>query len=232
MNKWKRATFAAAVLTAVGSVLAVAPVANATTSPSVIELSDADLAYFYSVADRFGVPEDLQESLLAKVKAGVPLDSSTGVAPVSTVMQEVDGFTRTVETFADGSVIGSDIEIPRVEPEDGVSARGIAGCTTGSSAGVFYGQDCWVYTSSLTMGASFYTSYSRWSTGSSVWNWHTPSINVIGTVTNVKWVPVSGTNSKITLKWNSQSGGLATLTTWLTFNASPTGISQTRGGSW
>lgn len=233
MNKWKRGTaLVTALAAALGAAFIVAPAANATAPTPSIELSQEDLDYYYSVAERFGVPEDLQESLLAKIEAGIPLDSSTGVAPISTVTEEVDGFTRTVETFADGSVIGTDIEIPRVL-EDGVSARGVSGCVTGSSAGVYYGQDCWVYSSSLTMGASFYASYSRWSTGSSVWNWHSPAVNIVGgSVNNQVWQHATGTNSSISLKWNSNIGGVVTVGTWLRLNASPGGISQTRGGTW
>lgn len=150
MYKWKRGTaLVTAVVAAFGAGFMLAPAASAATPSATIELSQDDLDYYYSVAERFGVPEAVQESLLEKVKAGIPLDSSTGVAPVSTVTTEVDGFERTVETFPDGSVIGTDIEIPQVI-EDGVSARGVAGCVTGASAGVYYGQDCWVYSSSLT----------------------------------------------------------------------------------
>ena len=233
MYKWKRGTaLVTAVVAAFGAGFMLAPAASAATLSATIELSQDDIDYYYSVAERFGVPAAVQESLLEKVKAGIPLDSSTGVAPVSTVTTEVDGFERTVETFPDGSVIGTDIEIPQVI-EDGVSARGVAGCVTGASAGVYYGQDCWVYSSSLTMGASFYASYSQWSTGSSVWNWHTPEVNIVGgTVSNQVWSHATGTNSSITLKWNSHIGGIVTVGTWLRLNASPGGISQTRGGTW
>lgn len=137
-----------------------------------------------------------------------------------------------VETFADASIIGTDLEIP-VEI-GGVSAFGVTGCVVGASAGVSYGQDCWSYSSSMTMGASCYASYSVWSGGSSVWNWHSPAINIVGgSVTSQSWVHSPGSNSSIQLQWNSQTGGMITSNTWLRLNASSTGaVYETHGGAW
>ncbi|MBO0982692.1 hypothetical protein [Rathayibacter sp. SD072] len=224
-------SLAAAVAVGAGAALLGAPAAFAETSNS-IELSEDDLSYFHATGDRFGVDKAVQEALLEKVRAGIPLDSSTGAEPVSVVTADVDGFTRTIETYADGSIIGSDIEIPKEVSAD-VAARGISQCVTSTSAGVNYGQDCWIFSSSMTIGASFYASYSRWASGSSVWNWHSPAINVVGgSVTSSSWNHVSGTNSSIQLQWNSQTGGIYTYGSWLKFNASPSGTSQTRGGTW
>lgn len=221
----------AVLVVGIGGAFLYAPAAvAATTDP--IELTEEDVAYFHEAADRFGVDEEVQETLLAKVRAGIPLDSSTGAEPVSVVTAEVDGFTRTIETYADGSVFGTDIEIPQEVAPDAV-ARGVSGCVVGTSAGVTYGQDCWIYSSSLTMGASFYASYSRWSGGSSVWNWHSPAINIVGgSVISSGWSHSPGTTSYIQLQWNSQTGGVITVNTWLRFTASAGGTSQTRGGVW
>lgn len=216
---------AIALTTALGA----APAAYADTDP-VVELTAEDLAYFHGVADRFGVPDDVEAALLAKVEAGIPLDSTTGAEPVSVVTSEVDGFSRTVETFADGSIIGSDTEIPVLVP-DGIAARGVSGCVYGSSAGVSYGQDCWVYTSGLTAGASFYTSYSVWSGGASVWSWHTPAMNIVGgSVVENSFVQVDG--KTIQLRFRYTTGGVVTTTNWIQASVIGSGLSQTRGGTW
>ncbi|WP_348786962.1 hypothetical protein [Leifsonia sp. NPDC080035] len=234
MNHSRRRVAAAALAAALAVLAPFAGASAAVATSATVTLSEEDLAYFHETADRFGVDAATQEALLTKVEAGIPLDSSTGASPVSVVTADVDGFHRTVETFADGSIIGTDLEIP-VELPEGVSARGVSGCVLGTSAGVSYGQDCWIYSSSLTMGASFYSSYSRWSGGSSVWNWHSPAINIVGgSVTSQSWVHTpGGTTSSIQLQWNSQTGGVFTSNTWLRFNVSSTGgVSQTRGGAW
>lgn len=221
--------------TLVGAVVALAvtlqgaPAAFAATDPAV-ELSADDLAYMHEVADRFGVSDEVLARLIAKVEAGIPLDSSTGAYPVAVTSSEVDGFARTVETFADGSFIGSDVEIAKPAPE-GVNARGVSSCVYSSSAGVSYGQDCWVYTSGVTAGASFYTSYSVWSGGSSVWNWHSPSINIVGgSLTHSEFSQPSG--NTIQLRFNYQTGPVLTQGAWIQAAVVGTGLSQTRGGAW
>lgn len=214
---------------AVTTALFTAPAALADSKP-VVELTEEDVAYFHEVGDRFGVPEDVQAILLAKVEAGIPLDSESGAEPISVVTTEVDGFRRTVETFADGSVIGTDTEIAKPVPP-GISPMGVSGCVYSSNAGVSYGQDCWVYTSGLTAGASFYTSYSVWSGGASVWNWHSPSINIVGgSLVASEFVKPDGRT--IQLRFRYQTNGTATTTNWIQASVVGSGLSQTRGGAW
>ncbi|KQR89096.1 hypothetical protein [Microbacterium sp. Leaf179] len=210
-----------------------APAYAAQEAPSTDSstVSAEDAKWFLDNAVRWGVDDDTAQALLERVERGEVLDSDSGAEPVSVRTEQVDGFERTVSTFADGSVRGSDVQIPKEATEsDGLSTQAsYYGCTLGSSAGVSYGQDCYVYNSSMTIGASFYTSYSVWSGGSSVWNWHTPSVSVVGgNASNQEFTQPN--DDAIQLRFNVQTLDFPSSTAWLQFNASTQSASQ--GGAW
>lgn len=225
----KRATTAlAGVAVALLCALGAPQAASAADYP--VDLSDADVAQFLENAEYWGVDDATADLLLEKVRNGIPLDSMTGAAPITTTTSQVNGIERTLKTYSDGSIIGTEMEIPKAVPPGTITPlAGFGGCTRGTSAGVSYAQDCYVYNSGLTVGASFYTSYSRWSGGSSVWNWHTPTYNVIGgNVTNAQFTQPNGYT--IQLRFNVNTLGYPTSTAWLQLNASIPAAQS--GGTW
>lgn len=195
-----------------------------------VDLSDAEVTQFLDNAEYWGVDDAKALLLLEKVRHGRLLDSMTGADPTSVSESEVNGFQRTVKTYADGSIIGTELEIPKEIPAGTITPfAAYSGCTYGTSAGVSYAQDCYVYNSGLTVGASFYTSYSRWSGGASVSNWHTPTYNVIGgNVTNAQFTQPNGYT--IQLRFNVNTLGYPTSTAWLQLNAMLPAAQS--GGTW
>lgn len=138
-----------------------------------------------------GVSDTQRESLLLKLKSGVPWDSMSGASPVSVEEFEAGGFNVTRERFADGSTSEFGLEIGvqaspaqlakmvseapsntakstgavTSAPQASTFGTGIQYCTTGTSAGVFYASNCQVYYHGITWSSAFRANYQRWSSG-------------------------------------------------------------------
>jgi hypothetical protein len=175
------------------------------------------------VFNEYGVSSATQDELFNKLDRGEVWDVYAGVAPVSSVTSIVDGYTQTLDTFADGSISVSGVEIPKEPtPTDGFSTMSVTGCTYGSGAGVFYGQDCRVYQNSALTEAEFYASFSQWSTGSSVSNWHDGwVIRNVGQLQNVGW---SHGTTWVQLGWDEVVEGWSSTHKTLKLNTTSTSV--------
>jgi len=102
-----------------GAFIAVASVALIAT-PASAEPVTGPPAEQYPVMEAFlndqGLDAGTVDSLIGKWERGETWDSMSGAAPVSTNTQDVDGFTVTTDTFADGSINSMSVEIPTIVP--------------------------------------------------------------------------------------------------------------------
>jgi hypothetical protein len=208
-------------------VLAGAVPASASDSSLLTPTEEQELRAQFEIYD---VPVSTQDALIEKLDNGEEWDVYTGVAPVSSVVSEHEGYERTYDTYADGSISVSDMQIAVDAPHEVTGGdvspmgQGIVGCTLGYSAGVSYGTDCWVYASTALTGASYYVSYSRWSTGSSVYNWHDPVTNTIGgSWYDRKFVTLNG-GTAVQLQWKLNVGGYYSTSGLLRTLTSPSSV--------
>lgn len=175
-----------------------------------------------AVFNEYGVSAQTQDSLFNKLESGQVWDVYTGATPVTSTTSIVGGYNQTLETFADGSISVSSVEIPRKTAVGGISPMSVTGCTYGSSAGVFYGTDCRVYQNSALTEAEFYASFSQWSTGSSVSNWHNGwVIRNVGTVKNLGW---SSGGTWVQLGWDEVVDGWYSLHNTLRLNTTSSSV--------
>ena len=152
--------------------------------------------------DNNGVlPKDKQAGLVAKVKAGTPLEANTATSkPIKKNTSIEDGFTVTREEFSDGSFLETAVELDEPSPAPGgVSTRAIKGCSSRGGTGYRAMSNCLVYANGTTYSVNFRASwvYQQNGTGriSKVWD---PSVQVyLGTFSN--------TSLKITRKTSTSS---------------------------
>ena len=103
------------------SVAVAAPAPGASTDAVVAELRDR----FQSV----GISSDVQDRLIEKVLSGAALDADTEATPVSSETTKVDGFEKTRNVYADGSVAIGSVETPQEESGGGFSTKSIRDCS-------------------------------------------------------------------------------------------------------
>jgi len=121
-----------------------APLATAATTQTEPAKNDqaALVAEVGDVLEKFGVPADKRESLIADYLAGIPWDSFESAAePESVEQRTIDGFEYTVLTYPDGSFRASGFEVAR-EPSEITPYAGITGCSFYRSGGTAYYNNC------------------------------------------------------------------------------------------
>jgi hypothetical protein len=174
MSKYRRFVGAAVAAISLTAAMAGSATAASTVSPSVDEDQIAHMTDFWTVN---GVDEAVQDDLLAGIERGVwPLADSGEAEPVSTVDVERNGNVETVQTYADGSIAVSAVQVTEgafdpssfavdseaelAELAGGVLApRAITGCKVASGSGYSNYTDCRVFGSTATVGAGFIASY-------------------------------------------------------------------------
>ncbi|GIG23736.1 hypothetical protein Cch01nite_44600 [Cellulomonas chitinilytica] len=112
-----------------------------------------------------GVPKATQKSLLSKLAAGQTWDAVDGKhTPVSSSQATSNGSQETVDTYADGSIVVSDLEQPQTPPTaaNGITPLSVAGCrTTVGGSGYANYDDCKASSDTGIVTLAFYISYSR-----------------------------------------------------------------------
>jgi hypothetical protein len=180
-RRWSSLT-AGAVL----ALLALAQPANAAPHPHRA-FDDSALRQHKS---SLGMHAEVQGRLIVKLEAGQPVDDMTDSAPVSTQVRIKDGYSVSIDTYADGSVGETGNEIGRPATPDEVmmmQARarslaspyyhgdpvdhedliqpdatvGITSCVRGRNAGVVYAQNCHVHYNGVTASNSFNANYQQ-----------------------------------------------------------------------
>lgn len=137
---WK----AKAIIALLATAAVVAPTGAASADDSVLPASFVQEVT--TVWTDNGLSAQLQASLLEKLSAGQALDANTGAEPVSSETSTVDGYIRTVSTYADGSISVASVETPAaasvastsastrfVAPEGLVSPMSVSNCSSKSS---------------------------------------------------------------------------------------------------
>ena len=154
-----------------------------------------DVAKLSAHMASLGIREPVRDGLVTHLVHGHAVDSMTGTSPVSTVSKDVDGYSVTTTTYADGSVDERGLEISReATPQelktmvaaaalaslttnasrasraDGLTANlvstGITSCTRGSNAGVAYARGCHIYYNGISASNSFDANYQLYRGGS------------------------------------------------------------------
>lgn len=160
------ATGAAAIIAC--ALMVAAPASAADLSPlGSLSLAGAPLpaeleAKAIAKMNELGVDASKQAGLLAKLAAGVPLDSEAvpAVAPVAVSEYRIGVTDYIREVFPDGSVSLGALEHPVVPTTGGnPSARSISGCTYSLSAGVATNSNCKISHSSISYDFYFRASY-------------------------------------------------------------------------
>lgn len=108
-----------------------------------------------------GVSADVQDALMAKLKAGELWDVFAGGNPVSTRTTTSPGMRRTIDTYADGSISVTSVEVPvRTLARPGVSPMYVANCSGGSTGtGYSTWTDCDAYSETGVVAIGFQISY-------------------------------------------------------------------------
>ncbi len=135
-----------------------------------------DSSAFISWSAQYGVESEVIAELVAKLESGQLLDSMRSTSePVETKTNIGSIGIETIATFADGSIVVSSVESPKLsDGKSGLSPQAITGCSLSSSGGYASYSNCRVYSSNGTISVSFYANYSRWSSGASISNWRNP----------------------------------------------------------
>ncbi len=94
----KRLSLAVSILALLGAALAEPAEASPSDSLTPFELNQAR-----ETMSAVGIESATQDSLIAKLVARQPLDSTLGAAPVQTYTEELNTAFRTVMVFEDGS---------------------------------------------------------------------------------------------------------------------------------
>lgn len=116
--------------------------------------------------DKWGVAKKTQAELRKKAATGTFLDADiAGSSPISTDVLERDGSRSTVQTFVDGSISVSSIELPQeaISAHGGVTTLAAIGqCTTYGGAGWASYQNCLVAHETSTISISFRATYEKY----------------------------------------------------------------------
>lgn len=90
---------------------------------------EEDLVILQEFWSEFGVEEAIQAQLILNLEQGFMFESARRDSkPITTDVFESDGFEHTVETFSDGSILVSSMEIPSITSE-GMTPMNVTSCT-------------------------------------------------------------------------------------------------------
>ncbi len=76
-------------------------------------LSQEQISAMTATWNRWGVTQETQDHLLAKLRRGEPWDSLTGVPPAAKQEFVRNGRATTVSTYPDGSISILEVDLPR-----------------------------------------------------------------------------------------------------------------------
>ena len=157
------------------SLLTLGLAAPALAAPATAESVAGDTEEVRQFLEDHGVDAQTQDTLLDALANGEVWDSmSADALPVSTRSEVTTDSTSTIETFADGSIVVTEIETPQ-EARGGVAAKAVTGCrTTVSGTGYSNRYDCKASASTGLVLMGFYISYSITGSWDSIIEVHSP----------------------------------------------------------
>ncbi|WP_140400669.1 DUF5626 family protein [Gulosibacter sp. 10] len=112
--------------------------------------------------EKYNVDKETQELLFQKLDEGVPWDSLAGTEePIDSLVYTDNGHEITLETYPDGSIIATEVELPAHELEAGEVAPLDWGCTytSAGSANGGYWTGCNVTVNRLVLQMGFHLDY-------------------------------------------------------------------------
>lgn len=151
----KTMTRALACVGAVAIAMCTVPAASAAEQASITVEQETDLREFLA---RKHLKASVVERLIDKAEDGIAWDSSTGKNLKDTRTEKDGNFTKTTETFLDGSTNETWIEIPTVVKEGSFSTRSVTGCTRTGTTTYLY-KNCIVKGAVSTAVLKFKASY-------------------------------------------------------------------------
>ncbi|MBB5833032.1 DUF4148 domain-containing protein [Brachybacterium aquaticum] len=167
-----RRLFAALAVATLSAVSLAAP-ANAEGGTSA--LTAEERAEIEQNMDSLGIADATQQQLVQKLERGELLDSfNVAAEPIDTIPVDQPGFESTIYVYEDGSRTKSDLETG-AESVDGITTRGITGCTTSTFSGGSSMSDCKVKVSTILYVGQFNANYTLVNGGNSyiskAYNW-------------------------------------------------------------
>lgn len=235
----KISTRFAAVLTAVGAlILAGTAAAPAIASPLPTHTA-AEVSGLRTFFSDYGVSSATQAKLMKRYAAGERLDSQSGKQPTRVTRQRTSKWDSTIDHFADGSIVVTSLEVPRVidhrkgarsnivKPMDSSGSGTISGCVSNVYTDYVHVTGCTVSENAGNFKMSFVVSYYHGRTGYDYLDSHgsspKASCNTIyscQTPTNSNYVKTA-TSSKPALTTYTEDvnvGGLCSFNWFLTFS--------------
>lgn len=151
----KKAVWAALATVALSLPLA----ATASASPVVEAPLADDIAASRAFMTEYGVPESVQDELIALTLAGgLPLSDVEGAVPESVERVESSSSSVDVSRYADGSI--SVVEVEKPAASSGITPFGISGCSFSSGSGYASYTNCKVHYQSTVFSFGFYANFS------------------------------------------------------------------------
>lgn len=160
---------------AVATLSAVALAAPASADGGASAITAEKRAEIEQNMDSLGIAVATQQELVEKLERGEMLDSFDADAePINTIPVDQPGFESTIYVYEDGSRTKSDVEAG-TEAADGITTRGITGCTTKTFSGGSSKSNCKVKVSTILYVGQFCANYTHVNGGnsyiSSAYNW-------------------------------------------------------------
>lgn len=195
------------------------------TSTPAMAATDSGEAVARTTWNQYGVPVATQDHLLAELEAGRTWDSMNGKDPVMATSSVKNGVKETVETFADGSIAITSLELP-TDPRE----KAAVGCRVTSSSHYSTDRSCNISTNVVVASAAYVVSFRAVQGGPSQIlsrssNTAFTTNGVLGNITSKRMVTnrttQSGSNPAMVtgyFTWTS-SQGAGSRDYWLQFNA-------------
>lgn len=218
-----------------------------------------DVAKLSAHMASLGITEPVRDELVAQLVHGRAVDSMTGTSPVSSVSRDLDGFSVTTTTYADGSMdergfeigrdatpqelktmvdaaslVSSTTDTSRASTADDLKASlvstGITSCTRGSNAGVAYAQGCHIYYNGISASNSFDANYQLYRGGSKA-QYIDGTAKFVSFVETVsnEQVNTYDDGSRIRYSFDTSFNGIGSVPGYLQLKVSPSGAVVTAG---
>lgn len=124
-------------------------------------LSDAEITSIKVYLSEYDVSKETQDDLIYKLESGEKWDSLKGINPVSTHTIEKSGTEEKVETFPDGSISVSGMDLSTVEESSVITPYDLDPGDISSGSGYTSYRGAKVYRNTGVLNASFYADFTQ-----------------------------------------------------------------------
>lgn len=185
-----------------------------------------DYSQVVAALTQYGVPAATQNQLVHKLQQGVLWDSLKGGKPASVRQSTQSGYTTTVSTYPDGSIVVSTVSAPSV-PTQGASSsqtvtpQSVSGCSYSGGSYWYSYTGCLASITVILASMTYHFDYQGSYSTSTITNYYglATSYNIPGgTVSGKQLYSVSSTMVRGAADYSSPATGTTTtcLTTWVT----------------